>query len=347
MFIEEFSIIFGLIIPFLSLSISLIVGCFVLFKGSKKAVNRVIAGVAFSSFHYNLFQVLYYFFPAVWIVKLSWLGSIALIPLLVEFPDAVIDNRYCTRRNRNSALFAAAFFALSLPTDWLFQPKLDSLGTILLATGGPLLKVYATVMGWILLRLGYRLVKALRTSPDEMVKRRLEFILLGEVFYCFCAVHDILLRSQVFWIFSFPIVQIATLAFMIIVVYATMRFRLIDVDIVLGVSVYYMLLTMGTAFVYKTVEYFLENYLKNYINIDSWWIQMIPAFVVALMIGPVREVIQRFIDFIFLDPEYRTMKIFRSPNIQFLLLDSRIEELTSLRDEMSRLVESTKNKSSK
>jgi len=162
------------------------------------------------------------------------------------------------------------------------------------------------------------------------------------IFYSACALHDMLLRHEVFWVFSFPIVQLATLAFMVIVVYATMRFKLIDVDIVLGVSVYYMLLTLGTASIYKFVENLLENTLKNHVSSDTWWAQMLPAFVVALLIGPFREIVQRLIDWLFLDPSYRKLKVFRAPNFQFLTLDSRIDELTALRDELSFVIDREK-----
>ena len=339
---NEISPVVQFYIPLISLIISLGVGCFVLYKGSGKPVNLVIAGLAFSSVHYNLFQALSYQYPSIWLVRIGYIGAITLIPLLADFPDAVIDGRFSRPRTRALALAFGFFFLLVLPTDLLLKSNGVVPGEGVTAISGFLLKFFAGIIGILLVRIAYRLIKTLRNSPEELQKRRLEFILLALIFYSACALHDMLLRHEVFWIFSFPIVQLATLVFMIIVVYATMRFKLIDVDIVLGVSVYYMLLTLGTASIYKFVENFLENTLKNHVSSESWWAQMAPAFVVALLIGPFREIIQWVIDRLFLDPSYRPLKIFRTPNFQFLTLDSRIDELTKLRDELTFLIDHKK-----
>ncbi len=337
--VEAIFPVFRLLTPVLSVLISFSVGCFVIAKNRERPVNRVIAGIAFASSHYNLFQALFFFYPSVWMVRIGWIGAVALIPLLAEFPDAVIDNRYALPRTRNWARGIGAFFLCCLPTELMFLERLEPMGTVFLALGGPIMKFYAGTMGFFLARIGFRLVKALRGSPEENQKRRLEFVLLGAVFYCLCALHDMLLRHQIFWIFEFPIVEWATLAFMIIVVYATMRFRLIDVDVFLGMGVYYTCLTLGTAVVYKSAEYFLETYLQHFVNLGSWWAQMLPAFMVALFFEPVRWVVRMLIDSLFLAGRYRKMKIFNSPNFQYLVLDSRWSELESLRDEINRILE--------
>jgi len=323
----------------ISAGISGLVAGFVLARARHQPVNRVIAGIATASMLYNVFQVLFFLLPTIWFVRAGWIGTILLIPLLAEFPDTVLEGRYARLRTRGFAWAATTVFLLALPTEMIFRSQLEMTPDGPLAIGGPLMKAYALVMGILLVRIAYRLVRARLTHDDEMMRRRVEFILLGEAFYCLCALHDMLLRHQIFWVFEFPIVEWATLAFMIIVVYATMRFKLIDIDVVIGTGVYYMLLTLGTAALYKTVENVLQNDLQKYIDETSWWAQILPSFAVALLIAPANMLIQRLTEGWFLEPEFRKMEIFRNPNFQYLVLNGRVEELRKLRSELDRLVD--------
>jgi|GEM_PF-1529201 len=323
----------------ISAGISGLVGWFVLARARQQPVNRIIAGIATASMTYNIFQILFLVLPTVWFARAGWIATILLIPLLAEFPDTVLEGRYARPRTRMLAWTATAVFLLALPTELIFRTGLEMTPDGPLAIGGSLMKAYAFVMGVLLVRIAYRLIKARLTHEDEMVRRRVEFILLGQAFYCLCALHDMLLRHQVFWIFEFPIVEWATLAFMIIVVYATMRFKLIDIDVVIGTGVYYMLLTLGTAALYKTVENILQDDLKKYIDEHSWWAQILPAFAVALLIEPANMLIQRLTEGWFLDAKFRRMAIFRTPNFQYLVLNGRIEELKALRSELDQLLE--------
>jgi len=327
----------------ISAGISGLVAWFVLAWARHQPVNRVIAGIATASMLYNVFQVLFFVLPTIWFVRAGWIGTILLIPLLAEFPDAVLEGRYANKRTRGLAWAATAVFLAALPTEMIFRSGLEMTPDGPLAIGGPLMKAYAFVMGVLLIRIAYRLVKARLTHEDEMMRRRVEFILLGEAFYCLCALHDMLLRHQIFWVFEFPIVELATLAFMIIVVYATMRFKLIDIDVVIGTGVYYMLLTLGTAALYKTVENILQNDLQKYIDETSWWAQILPSFAVALLIAPANMLIQRLTEGWFLEPDFRKMEIFRNPNFQYLVLNGRVEELRKLRSELDRLVDHASN----
>ncbi len=322
----------------ISAGISGLVGWFVLARTRQQPVNRVIAGIATASMLYNIFQIIFYILPNIWFVRAGWIGTILLIPLLAEFPDAVLEGRYARARTRALAWTAAAIFLLALPTELIFRTGLELTPDGPLAIGGSLMKAYAFVMAVLLGRIAYRLIKARLTHEDEMMRRRVEFILLGQAFYCLCALHDMLLRHQIFWIFEFPIVEWATLAFMIIVVYATMRFKLIDIDVVIGTGVYYMLLTLGTAALYKTVENILQDDLKKYIDEHSWWAQILPAFAVALLIEPANMLIQRLTEGWFLDEKFRKMSIFRTPNFQYLVLNGRVEELQKLRSELDQLL---------
>lgn len=328
-----------LLIPLISTIVSLGVALFAISRGINKPVNVALAGLGLSASLHNFCQVIFWWSPSVWWTRLGYVGSIALIPVMAEFPDAVLEGRFARSRTRRLALFITAIFLAFLPTDLFFQPTLDRIGENLVAISGPMMPAYIVVMIVLLIRIAYRLVKAWRITDQEMLRRRVEFILLGEIFYVLCSTHDQLLRAQIFWIFNFPIVDLATLAFMFIVIYSTMRFRLIDVDIVISVGIYYLFLTLGTACLYFSAENLLQNYLGAYIPLSSWWATLLPAFAVALFIGPARKLIQGIIDRIFLPPPYRKMQLFQAPNFQFLVLDGRLPELEALEGELKTVME--------
>ncbi|MFZ2957806.1 MAG: hypothetical protein WA705_13035 [Candidatus Ozemobacteraceae bacterium] len=318
--------------------VSLALGSFVLFQGPRKPINRVLSGIAFASFFYNLFQIIFNLYPNVWFVRTGYAGAILLIPLLTEFPDAVLENRYARPRTRRVVVGITIFFLACLPTELIFLDRLDRMGSAPLALGGSMMLVYAAVMGWALLRIAYRFIKTGWKCQNEMLRRRIEFILLGELFYVLCAVHDVLLRQQLFWIFDFPIVEWATLGFMFIVTYATLRYKLLDIDTFLGIGLYYSLMTLAVAAVYRQVENLFENTLQVVVPADSWVVKLLPAFFVALLFGLIRDLSSRLTDAFFLKPELRPLKIFRNPNFQYLVLDNRREELTTLRNELDGII---------
>jgi hypothetical protein len=61
-----------------------------------------------------------------------------------------------------------------------------------------------------------------------------------------------------------------------------------------------------------------------------------------MLVGFFQGSIQRVIDWAFLKREYQHLKIFHSPNFQFLVLDSRVDDLVNLRDELSEIIDKEK-----
>jgi len=277
-------------------------------------------------------------YPAAWVVKVQYLGAIALIPLFAEFPDAVIDGRFARPRTRVLAWLAALFFSATLLTDQFIRDELQCITNAPQGVGGPLLGVYAAIMTVLLVRIAWRLLKVRLGSPDEMQRRQAEFILLGEAFYCLCSLHDILMRKQFIYGFGTPIVEWATLVFMLIVAYTTLRYRLLEVDLVIGLGVYYSLMTVGMAIVYFAIENFAENNLQNYLPANTLLGQLVPALVVVILFGPIQYGCRRLIDAWFLDPEARALSIFHNPNFLVLVLDQRVDELRKLRDEIDLMI---------
>lgn len=324
--------------PLITAIVSLFVGIFVLLRAQRRPTTLTIAGFALASAFYNLFRTFFVWSPDLTLIKVGWAGAILLIPLLAEFPDAVLDDRWARPRTRRLAWAATLWFLALLPGEGMFLSRLEDMGASRIALAGPWMPVYAAVMTILLIRLGYRLLWEWRYGDDALRRRRVEFILLGEAFYCLCALHDMLLRHQLFWVFPFPIVDWAALAFMLIVMYATMRYRLLDLDVVLGIGVFYALLTFGTAAVYKGVESLLENLLEQRLGLQAWWAGLVPALVVTLVFGPLQNLIHWLIDRLFLPAEVRDRRLFHRPNFQFLVLDRRTDELKALRQDLDDII---------
>ncbi|NLI78401.1 MAG: hypothetical protein GX442_18430 [Candidatus Riflebacteria bacterium] len=324
--------------PLVTAVVSLFVGIFITLRARRRPTTVVIAGIAVASAFYNFFRTLFAWDPELLLIKVGWAGAILLIPLLAEFPDAILDDRWARPRTRRLAWVAAAWFLAQLHGDGMFLPTLEDMGGNRIALAGPWMPLYAGVMAVLLVRLGYRLVREWWSGADEMRRRRVEFILLGEVFYCLCALHDMLLRHQLFWVFPFPIVDWAALAFMFIVLYATMRYRLLDLDVVLSIGVFYSLLTVGTAVVYNGVETLLESLLERNLGMQAWWAALLPALVVAVSFGPLQKLIHWLIDRLFLPAGLRERELFRGPNFQYLVLDRRVAELKALRDDLDQVI---------
>lgn len=328
----------GFVVEVLSLAVSLLIVVLVIRRDFTRPIHRVLAGIAFVSLYYNAFQILFSFDPAVVWVKFGYAGAICLIPLLADFPDALLHSMHAGFRVRAVSWGFTGFFLATLPTDLMFLGKLDESGTSPLALGGPLMVPYAGLMAFLLLRVAWRLGRAMRAGVEEMMKRRIEFILLGELFYGICALHDILLRQQVWRVFDFTIVEWATLAFMIIVAYSSLRYRLIDIDIVLSHGIVYSLLTLSTAATYWAGENLLQNWVEPYLPINVWWFKLVPAFFVAILFGTMQYLFRRLTDALFLPGALKKLSVFQFPNFQYLFLDGRVAALKKIQGEIDTLV---------
>lgn len=327
-----------IITPTLSAFVAVALAIFVLWRAPSRWAKRIFAGIAAVAAGYNLLQIAMFLDPAVWLVKLQYLAAIFLIPLFAEFPDALLDNRPARPRTRALAWLAAGFFIATLPGDWLIRNELAVIGQSAQGTGGPMLAGYSVVVGILLLRIAWRLLRARFSHYDELVRRQAEFLLIAEALYAICALHDILMRQGLINGFTIPIVDWGTLGFMMVVAYVTLRYRMLDLDIVLGLSIYYSGLTLGMATAYFSFEVLLENHFQRFLGSDSLLAEFLPAMIVVMLFGPLRYVMQRLIDAWFLAADLRRFELMRGPNFLVLFLDRRTDELRALRAELDELI---------
>lgn len=95
---------------------------------------------------------------------------------------------------------------------------------------------------------------------------------------------------------AYPIGYISTLIFMAIVIYATAKVRLLDVDLaVKRNTIYYLLSTLLTGGLVSLILIGVK-YIKVTTNYGSLWVGIVAAFIIAVLFQPLRNAIERVID---------------------------------------------------
>ncbi|MBI3038583.1 SpoIIE family protein phosphatase [bacterium] len=77
--------------------------------------------------------------------------------------------------------------------------------------------------------------------------------------------------------------------------YAILRFKLLEIDIILSVGLVYTFLTV---FLAGMLELF-ENALQNFLNLSGNWAVIFSTLVIASVFSPLKDLIVRFVDYIF------------------------------------------------
>lgn len=93
-----------------------------------------------------------------------------------------------------------------------------------------------------------------------------------------------------------------SLLFTVSVVYAILRYRLLNVRVILKKGLVYILLLTIVLIIYTVGVFFIQNAFVNFINIESRIITYLALVIIAISFEPLRRLVQKYIDrFFFID----------------------------------------------
>jgi signal transduction histidine kinase len=186
------------------------------------------------------------------------------------------------------------------------------------------LPIYATY--WIF-SLGYTcwaLVRAYRHSVDPVMRNRIRYPLIGITFVFLGGLTNV---SPA--IAAFPVDHAANFINALLLTYAILRHRLLDISIIIRKGLLYSVPTAALAIVYLLIVLATERLLVSFVGYQLLFLSTLVAAITAVAVQPLRDRVQLFIDKLFFREKYDAQLMLKElSELAGSILD--IEELSSL-----------------
>jgi signal transduction histidine kinase len=268
----------------ISWAVNLGIGLFVYFNNPKREINRTFAFFNICIGSWSLGSFLLNTIPdkniAIWILRLSYLFAILLIPTFLHLVYVLIEKKISRAIIWISRLFSA-FLIFALPTPWFIKavyvlPK-DGL---LISSPGPIYIVF--VIGFIVTALfGFsKLILAIKAS-SEAKRNQLKYISTA---YIIATIAGFDYFLSVFRIFKgFPIDDYILVFSFSILAYAIIKHRLMEIKIAATRAIIFFIV-YGLLLISPVITFFASRHLLlQILSGSNWWILPLSIFTYALL----------------------------------------------------------------
>ena len=299
------------------LLVTFLVNCYltvlVLLKNPRKSANQafgfLLASIAFWNFTHIIVHtgVRYHFEEQilVWWTRLSWTAAIMIAVLYLNF-SIVISKKIIKWQKWHKAIIymlAFIFAILSLTkysimsgaiADWGFDFQPGRL-TILFI----IYFLFCIFSGVIVL------ARAARKSKSQIVKKQLKYIIGGTVLSAIL----IIIVNAIIPLFGTSRLAIYgvpfCLVFTCVVSYVILRYRFLDIKLVFKKGLFYSLLLVMTLALVSFLIYLLGDFFDSIFHFGYIATATFCAFLIALVFQPLRTILYRWLDKIYLHRKTR------------------------------------------
>lgn len=238
------------------------------------------------------------------LVALSFLGSALFFLFIFVFPDGHFRPRWTV-----AIPYAFVLWMVS----WLFFPEINpaQMSEITLAL---------VIAGWLVLAVGVQIYRYLRLStPDQ--RQQTKLVAFSLLFLLVIGVFELWLEQQaiekaaststglVFYLVIEAISNLIWLVFPAALVMAILRYQLWEIDRLINRALVYTLLTLILTGIYFLGVVLLENLLRKLTGQESSLAVVGSTLAIAVIAGPLRGQLQRFIERRFYRGRYDTERV--------------------------------------
>ncbi|MBI3891653.1 MAG: hypothetical protein HY303_09015 [Candidatus Wallbacteria bacterium] len=228
--------------------------------------------------------------------RVGYLCAFALLPILLEFPDAFLDTTLTSAYTRRTVWVLCVGFCILDFTPWMLTAGSDRV----VGSGGPALVPVGLVFGWINLRFLLRFWSVRRACGDEMQKNRIDYLMTGVLVFGVSAGIDMLHRLGVYRLFPVLIAQWGVLTFMGMSAYAIVRHQLLDIEVALSRGLVYTLATGSTGVFFVLFSELMATLGEKQVAlIHPSNAGFFAGVLAAFTFDPIRHLVQKVIDYIF------------------------------------------------
>jgi len=295
------------IFPFLTSLFLLFLSFFVYARQSSSPVNRAFSRYIFFTFIWLFFYAISYSTlteqQAFFWLKIGYIGVILMPPTFYHFTLALLNLKTKSHQRILAFLYAVSllFIFTLFETDflvsglykyfWGYYPKGGSLHPAYLA-----IVIFTVSFCDLLLFISWLKIR----RESSLFKFRLQYIFLAFIIFTF-AIADFIPN---YGIELYPSGWIFVILFTSIIAYAILRYRLLDIYVVIKRTAAYSLSAgLLTAF-FAILVITATNLLSSIANVSSLKISIFAALVIAILFNPLRNRIQLLIDKLFYKKTY-------------------------------------------
>ncbi|MDI6703186.1 MAG: HD domain-containing protein [bacterium] len=298
-------IIIHSIIPFFAGILTLFIGIFVLSKGTKREVNKrfcyfAICGAIWSFRLLGGFLIPVKEYAIIWLTALS-IGVIFIPITFYQFVLAVTGDYTKIKKVLRLFGYIGGLILLLLTYSGFFVKDAIKVYGGYYPVGGGLTNYFFILFFWFFFTYGtYLLYRKYRATTSPIEKNRMKFLFSGICIVIFGGVPNFLLASGVMKIY--PAVYsayLATVIYGIIIAYAIIKYHLMDIEVVIRRSTAYVIVSALMTFFFLGGMLCIERAIRKLTGIETFFICLFMAFLIAIFLVPAREWIQSWIDRIF------------------------------------------------
>jgi HD-GYP domain-containing protein (c-di-GMP phosphodiesterase class II) len=331
------------VLPLVASVALLFLGGYVIGKKPGNHINQVWALLCFCLALWS-FGTFVLFSSADKEVALSWLklynlGAVLVPAAFLHF--VTVFSRDNSKVGKATYLFAyatsAVFFFLGF-TD-LFNKGVEYHYWGYYPFPGPANVVFDLLFGVFLIVALIKLVSKYRQSVGRQRNQYKYIFLAGVISFGTCLTNFL----PIYKIDVYPIGQIGVLFGGVIISSAIIKYRLMDIDLIVRKSVIYSALTALVASSYVGTVLVLQTVFKGLTGYNSLLAAVIVSLVIALTFEPVHRSIQLFIDKTFFKRKYEYQQVISSASEDFKTQVSTLETSAFLIDTVTESLHSTKS----
>ena len=291
-----------------------LLGILVYFRGPNNLTNKLFSLFSFGIVVWDLGDLFSLMSPPVplAIIPLTWrisyVGAIFIPALYVHFVFSLSE----IKDKRIILYLAYAFSAILLffnffSSFFISGVTLDrALGVPrLISNTGPLFIVYMFFFIWGLVYGFYELARAYR-GKDSFKKNQIKYVMLASL--------AALTAGSIYFLTIFGIEVPAIDNFIVtgytlIVAYAIVTTRLLDIEVVIKKTAIYSLLTAILTGIFVSLIFLSQYFFSGLMGRSSLWAGITGAFIIALIFQPLRDGVQGLVDNFFFRARYNYQAI--------------------------------------
>jgi diguanylate cyclase (GGDEF)-like protein len=172
------------------------------------------------------------------------------------------------------------------------------------------------------------LARDYRSSKNEEHRSRIRYLLVGVllVFAGGLANFDVYLRG-------YPIDIVANLSHAVLITYAIIRHRLLNIKLVLRTGLLYSTLTITISVFYLLLMFTIKTVFSDLSGFSTYTAAIIVAFLIAIFFNSLRERFQESIDRLIWGNRYeyyQMMRDFATASVSLISLDNLVNKLTEM-----------------
>ena len=146
----------------------------------------------------------------------------------------------------------------------------------------------------------FRAYQEAQTKSDHLQAQQLKYVFFGFAFGITGAVDYLIKYKMIFYPFGY----ISALFFVLLIAYAILKHRLMDIKIVIRKTLLYSVLASIFTGLYLSILFFAANIFQSLLGIKIFLIAAVFLFAFAILFQPLKNKVQEIIDKLFFKSRY-------------------------------------------